>query len=597
MGVTIGEVLRRFALTVVLPGVILLGFGLRALEQDRRATDQQVRDRLQRAAELAARAVDLQLANWQQFQSDGVSLETGPALKITPLRRVAYEPGERIAAQAVEPFLAEAERYEQVRGNIEAAIPLYRRATVAGGPHLRAAAFARLAACYRKIGMRDKAVQAYRELLKYPEQRIGFVSADLIARFELCSLGEGDRPAFYHDLVAGRWRLDKARYLFYSDAARDWAAASDSAHAVEREKLALSAAIEKYLENPHRFLGDYLAFWQGTEALILPAAILRPRLERLATLDQEVQVRLVDAQAPRTLMAKLQTLSDRDLPWVIEAVPMDAARLYAGADQRRRIYLTMLLSVFAFLMVGSYVTARAVKRELEVARLKSDFVSTVSHEFRSPLTAIGQLSELLQRGRVATEEKRQEYYALISRESGRLSRLVENLLDFSRMEEGRKQYHFDRLDTAEWLRELASGLQRENVTLSIPPELPPIMGDRLALTSAVDNLLDNAVKYSPPGSPVVCEAEAEADGRELTIRVRDRGYGIAAEDRDHVFEKFYRGNGEISREVKGAGVGLSLVRQIVEAHGGTVDFDTRVGEGTVFRIRLRTAPETGMRTA
>jgi signal transduction histidine kinase len=113
------------------------------------------------------------------------------------------------------------------------------------------------------------------------------------------------------------------------------------------------------------------------------------------------------------------------------------------------------------------------------------------------------------------------------------------------------------------------------------------MADRMALTSAVDNLLDNALKYSPPGAPVLCEAEA--DGGELTIRVRDRGYGIAAEDREHVFEKFYRGNGEISRQVKGAGVGLSLVRQIVEAHGGTVDFDSRVGEGTVFRIRLKTA--------
>jgi len=286
-------------------------------------------------------------------------------------------------------------------------------------------------------------------------------------------------------------------------------------------------------------------------------------------------------------MAALQTLADRELPWVVEAVPVDVARLYAGADQRRRIYMTMLLLVFAFLMVGGYITARAVKRELEVARLKSDFVSTVSHEFRSPLTAIRQLSELLQRGRVSTEDKRQAYYELISRESGRLSRLVENLLDFSRMEEGRKQYYFDRLDTAEWLRELGSGFQRGSVTLSIPAELPPILGDRVALTSAVDNLLDNAVKYSPPGAPVVCEAEAS--GREVTIRVRDRGCGIASEDREHVFEKFYRGAGEISRQVKGAGVGLSLVRQIVEAHGGTVDFDTRVGEGTVFRIRLKIA--------
>ena len=578
--------LRRFAVTVVVPGIILLGFGLRALEQDRRATDQQIRDRLQRAAELAARSIDQQLANWQQFRPDGVSLETGPTLKITPPRRLAYEPGEPIAAQTVEPILAEAEQYEQVRGDIESAIPLYRRATAAGGPHLRAAAFERLAACYRKTGMRDKAVQAYRELLKFPEQKIGFVNAELIARFELCSLGEGDRAAFYRELVAGRWGLDKARYLFYSDTARDWTGASDPARAVEREKLALSAAVEEFLENRRRLLGEYLAFWQGADALILPAAVLRERLERFATLDREVRISLVEVEGPRPFQAAFQALADRELPWIVEAAPLDAARLYAGPNQRRRIYMTMLLFVFALLMVGSYVAARAVKRELEVARLKSDFVSTVSHEFRSPLTAIRQLSELLQRGRVPTEEKRQEYYGLISRESGRLSRLVENLLDFSRMEDGQKQYHSDRLETADWLREIVSAPQRETVTLSIPPELPPIMGDRAALTSAVDNLLDNAVKYSPPGAPVICEAEG--DDRELTIRIRDRGYGIAAEDRDHVFEKFYRGNGEISRQVKGAGVGLSLVRQIVEAHGGTVDFDTRVGEGTVFRIRLKT---------
>ena len=570
--------LRRFAVTVVLPGVILLAFGLRALEQDRRATDQQIRNRLQQTAELAARAIDRELANWQQFRADGVSLETGTTLKITPPGRVAYWPGERITAQPVEPALTEAMHLEQVRGDLESAIALYRRAASDGGPQLRAAAFERLAACYRKAGDRNQAIQAYRELLK--------LNADSITRFELCSLGEADRTAFYHDLVAGHWKLDKARYLFYSDAARDWTVESDPVRAVEREKLSLSAAIEDYLENRRRFLGGYLAFWQGDNALIIPAATLRPRLERLATLDRELRIRLVEAKARHPAMSAIQTLTDLELPWAVEVSPLDEARLFAGADQRRRIYAAMLLLVFALLMVGSYVTARAVKRELEVARLKSDFVSTVSHEFRSPLTAIRQLSELLQRGRVPTEEKRQEYYALISRESGRLSRLVENLLDFSRMEDGRKQYHFDRLETTDWLRDIASGFERPTVTLSIPPELPPIMGDRMALTSAVDNLLDNAVKYSLHGTPVVCEAEAA--GGELTIRVRDRGYGIAAEDRAHIFEKFYRGNGEISRQVKGAGVGLSLVRQIVEAHGGTVDFDSRVGEGSEFRIRLKT---------
>src|SRR5260370_12346697 len=154
--------LRRLAVTVVLPGIGLLAFGLRALEQDRRATDQQVRDRLQRAAELAARAIDQQLGNWRQFRSDGVTLDTGPSLKITPSQRVAYEPGEPITPAAAEPALAEAEQYELARGDIERAIPLYRRATAIGGPRLPAVALSRLAACHKKTRNADDALQAYR---------------------------------------------------------------------------------------------------------------------------------------------------------------------------------------------------------------------------------------------------------------------------------------------------------------------------------------------------------------------------------------------------------------------------------------------------
>jgi signal transduction histidine kinase len=565
--------LRRFAATVAVPGVILLGFGLRALQQDRLATDQQARDRLQRTAELAAREMDRQLVNWQQFRTDAA--------------HPAYEIEDHPLTSTVDAGLAEAEQAEQVRGNIERAISLYRHAATAASPHVRAAALARLASRYLQAGRRDDAISAWRQLLQYPQQRIGPVPADLIARFELCSLGQSDRATFYHDLVSGRWKLDQARYLFYADTARDWVSDSDPARAVEREKLATAAAMESFRENRRRWLGGYIAFWQGADCMIVPAPVVRARLERFAFVDREVAIKLLDANALRPSVAAYQPLADRELPWTVAALPVDVSRLTAGADQRRSIYLVMLLLVFALLMVGGYITARASRRELEVARLKSDFVATVSHEFRSPLTAIRQLSELLERGRVPNEEKRREYYALISRESGRLSRLVENLLDFSRMEDGRKQYHFDRMETAEWLREAASRFEKANLTMSIPPELPPIMGDRVALSSAVDNLLDNAVKYSPPGAPVVCVVEAQ--GHELTIRVCDHGCGIAAQDRDHVFEKFYRGNGEIARQVKGAGVGLSLVRQIVEAHGGTVDFESTVGEGSVFRIRLKTA--------
>jgi signal transduction histidine kinase len=444
----------------------------------------------------------------------------------------------------------------------------------------------RLAATYAKAGKQDLAARTYEDLLRLPSQRSDSHSTELIARFELCMLSRGDWPAFYRDLVAGRWRLGKARYLFYSDAARSRTPQSDPARTVEDGKLALSAAIEQYLQTRRRLLNGYVAFWNDSESLIVPTKDLRRRLEQSVALDRELRIQLADEGTARPSLSALHRLSDHELPWAVVAAPVDSARLYAAANQRRAINAAMLLLTFLVLAAGTYMTARAVHRDVEVARLKSEFVSTVSHEFRSPLTAIRQLSELLQRGRVANEEKRQEYYGLISRESGRLSRLVENLLDFSRMEEGRTQYRFEWLDPTEWLRDLAANFGRGNMNLSVPAGLPAIHADRVALTSAVENLLDNAIKYSEAGSPIALEAEAES--AELTIRVRDRGYGIAKEDRNHIFEKFYRGSGEISRQVKGAGVGLSLVRQIVEAHGGHVDFESSLGQGSEFRIRLKT---------
>lgn len=578
------SVLRRFAFTVVLPGLVLLGFGLRAIDQDRRGTHQQLLERLQRAAGVAARAIDRQLVDWRQFRDDGLTVQSEPGLKISPRDYVAFLPSERIVVAAAHPGLAEAIHMEQVRGKLNDAIALYQEASKARDPQLKSAALARLASCYRKAGQIGNAIQTYLELLPLGKVQIGVLSAELIARFELCLLGAEDRSAFYRDLVAGRWTLEKTRYLFYSEIARDWASDPHLLR-TESEKIAMAEAVEEFLRTRRRIVGNYLSFSTGQESVLIPVAKLRARLESLAILDPELSIRLVDSKSQPPSIAALHRLSDPELPWSVEAAPKDASSIFAGADQRRSIYLALLLLVFALLIVGVYATERAVKRELELARLRTDFVATVSHEFRSPLTAIRQLSELLQRGRVPSEEKRQEYYTLISRESNRLSRLVENLLDFSRLEEGRKQYRLDRMETADWLREIVMSCPREHVTLSIPKELPPIMADRLALTSAVDNLLDNAIKYSPLGTPVVCEAEAV--GEELTIRVRDQGYGIAEADRAHVFEKFYRGKADISRHVKGAGVGLSLVRQIVEAHGGAVDFESRVGEGSVFRIRLK----------
>jgi two-component system OmpR family sensor kinase len=165
------------------------------------------------------------------------------------------------------------------------------------------------------------------------------------------------------------------------------------------------------------------------------------------------------------------------------------------------------------------------------------------------------------------------------------------------MEEGRKEYRFVSLDTSVWLGKLAADFEAEtavagvDVITSIPDKLPPISADPEALGSAVRNLLDNAVKYSPDKKAVWLDAVAK--GREVIIRVKDQGIGISLQEQPHIFDRFFRAEGEVSRRIKGAGLGLSLVKHIVTAHGGAVECRSQVNEGSTFSIRLPSGQITG----
>jgi signal transduction histidine kinase len=191
---------------------------------------------------------------------------------------------------------------------------------------------------------------------------------------------------------------------------------------------------------------------------------------------------------------------------------------------------------------------------------------------------------------VTEPSKRQQYYDLIVYESDRLARLVENVLDFSRMEDGRKQYSFEVLDTSAWLNDVVDEFQREasrtghKLEARIPEKLPDVRGDREALSTALRNLLDNACKYSPHSETVWLEAETFNGG--VQVQVRDRGVGIPIGEQSQIFEKFYRGRGELSKQVKGAGLGLSLVQRIMASHHGEVRVESREGEGSTFFIHL-----------
>jgi len=277
-------------------------------------------------------------------------------------------------------------------------------------------------------------------------------------------------------------------------------------------------------------------------------------------------------------------------PWTVkiyQALPSAAERQFS---LRRNIYVLSVVVVIVAILFGGILAIRSTAKELRLAKLKSDFVSTVSHEFRTPLTSIRYLAELLQRGRVKEESKKQQYYESITHESERLSRLIENILDFSKIEAGMKEYEFEETDVAEMCRDVVSRFQEQvtpqefTVESEISEELPKIFADREALSRALFNLLDNAVKYSENSREI--KFRAWSDQNNIWLKVEDEGIGINKDDQDKVFEKFYRSGDIQNSTIKGSGIGLTIVSHIAKAHGGEVIMESELGEGTEVSIIL-----------
>jgi signal transduction histidine kinase len=229
-------------------------------------------------------------------------------------------------------------------------------------------------------------------------------------------------------------------------------------------------------------------------------------------------------------------------------------------------------------------------RELRVSRMQSDFVAAVSHEFRTPLSSISQLSEMLMTDRLASDDLRSKAYTVLARESARLRALVEALLEFGRLEAGRAVYRFEPLEIGAFLETLAAefgervGASGYRIELNRPPAPITVRADREALAQAVTNLLDNAVKYSPECHTVWVNAVRD-EGR-VTIEVHDRGLGIPADEQRDIFERFVRGSNSKAMRIKGTGVGLATALHIARAHGGKILLRSEPGQGSRFTIVL-----------
>jgi signal transduction histidine kinase len=254
-----------------------------------------------------------------------------------------------------------------------------------------------------------------------------------------------------------------------------------------------------------------------------------------------------------------------------------------------------ILGALSVLMIGGiFLSYRNISREMNLARLKSDFVANVSHELRTPLALIRLYAETLELGRITSKEKYQEYFRIIREESERLSALINNILDFSRIEAGRKEYEFKETDLPELVRSTLdtyrfqieqNGFAFEE---NIARDIPPVNVDREAIARSLLNLVNNALKYSKDRKFI--GVNLYRTNGSVKLEVQDHGIGIPACEQEKIFEKFYRCGDPLVHNVKGSGLGLSLVRHIARAHGGDVQVESAPEKGSKFTIALPLDP-------
>jgi len=256
-------------------------------------------------------------------------------------------------------------------------------------------------------------------------------------------------------------------------------------------------------------------------------------------------------------------------------------------------YFGIIAIVLLAVTLGLASLWRNATAQIRLAQKKDDFISAVSHELRTPLTSIRMYAEMLEKNWVKSQDKAVEYYANMRQESERLSRLIENVLDFSRIERGRKKYAFNTGDINKCVEDVVE-MMRPFATqkgFSIRTEPAPIKQatfDRDAVTQIVVNLLDNAVKYAREAADKTITVRTKTDGKFAVIEVEDHGPGVPHRQRNKVFEQFYRPAAEATRETAGTGLGLALVKRFAEAHNGFVEIISAKPTGAIFRVALAT---------
>jgi signal transduction histidine kinase len=636
------EALRRpsqlrliFLGTMLLLAGMLGWLGWRLLEQDRQLADQRLADRKETTADLVVAALEKRLAAIEQQLAETAAAGTPPAqpgiaegavmvqfaegsIHAWPRGRLLYYPDLPTTAEPPDEVFAAADELEFRKHDYAGAIQLLRSIARSADVRVQAAAEVRIARNDLNNHQFAEALRSYRQVAGYGAIPLGGMPAALAGGIGAIAVLErrGDRLAvteaaleLQRDLRSGRWLITSAAYHYVDGEISRWTA--DGKNDAPPPRLALSEAVERlwelwserHVQMPGRATwltsaGPVLVVWRAAESTHTAFVVCGPVIEKQWATVSGALVVLTDpdghfigdaSRLPATRPA-IRLASVTQLPWNVQVFEVPDSAEDTAYRLRRSLLIAATAILLAMIGGGGWFIGHSVARELALARLQTDFVSAISHEFRTPLTTLFQLSELLKRGRVASEQDRQEYYELLHRESDRLRRLVESLLSFGRLEAGRMQFRFETLDAASLVRQLAvefaQGQQAcgHKVDVEGCVAVSQVKADREAIRCVVWNLLENAAKYSPDSDAL--EVEVSTGGRNVEIAVRDHGIGIPRSEQRRIFEKFVRGAAARERNIRGTGIGLAMARQIVRAHGGEITVESEPGKGSTFRVML-----------
>lgn len=602
-------------LAILVPIAVLSWLGARTLQQDRELERQRRRERLEVTAGRVALDIEryLQTIEERLAAGNGIRFNSGGVESAQPLP-ILYQPVDTALAPAPTSFLlAAAEVEEFQRHDDVAAADNYRKASQSRELEARAAALLGLARILRRLGNYDAALSAYESLIALGDTQAGGQPAAFAGKQGRCKVFEQRRDAraltecatdLAAALYSARWRIDRSTFSLYRDMVERWGGSPPPAESLARTEAAIElwnlwrrgdliSRGRRLLQREH---APVLAFWAGGRdtaiASLSTASELERALQPLAS-AQGLALGIAGTDGAPLFGDTRTGLSlspdETRLPFIMRVAPL-STNPEPQESVRRAVIVSALALAFALMAAAAFGLYRATTRELLLARQQSDFVSAVSHEFRTPLTSMRHLTELLVSRSITSEERRTQYYELLAHETERLHRMVESLLSFGRMDAGAYAWKLEPAAIEDIVRGIVEEFRREPaapehpLVCEVAEGLPPIRADREALSRALWNLLENAGKYSQPGRPIRVFARRQGDS--VLVGVGDQGAGIPLGEREKIFDKFVRGDDAKRAGVRGVGIGLALVKRIVEAHGGSIQVDSVPGQGSTFTLVL-----------